>query len=334
MFSKVESTILIVSVLVLVIIVCIGAILWTSRTVKKQENDQTQSLQKNAKVHFMIQDEARRFISADADGYIRYMSAPDLHARHVDTRVQYIERATKACSDFTPAEKRRIRSICNSVDTYIAENSLAVAVEVVVPITVEEYDSDDEVLNIDLAQKDMFITQNDIQQETPTKQKTKSLTWTVNEDLLKNLPWIFIKTNSKAYEDGLPHTRGPNVICLSTQTLRSKNDVLARTLLHEKIHIYQRIYPIHTADAIKAAGYNKTNIKRTSILLARANPDLDEWIYEDTNKNPMIFVYNSATPSGINDISDSNGVQEHPYETMAYLIANKIETKETINVSL
>ena len=339
MFTETEWIIILVALLILVITLCIGAVLWTSRNSKKSQSQgqgqgqgQDQDQVKHAPLmHFMTQSEARAFISADSDNYVRNMSAVDLHARHTGTRMQYIERVTKACTDFTPSEKRRVRALCNAIDASFTTPILSIPVKNNdVDSSDDEDDADDEsdseVLTIDMAQKAMFITHDNdtlIAPNKKTKAPKKQLMWNINTALLKNLPWIFVKTTAQAYEDGLPHTRGPNVICLSTQTLHTKNTVLKRTMLHEKVHIYQRVYPEQTASVIKAAGYHKTTTPRNTIPLIRANPDLDKWIYEDANGKPMLAVYNSAKPSGISDISNKNSNQEHPYESMAYAVGGE-----------
>jgi hypothetical protein len=44
----------------------------------------------------------------------------------------------------------------------------------------------------------------------------------------------------------------------------------------------------------------------------------------------MVFYYSSKTPYGINDISTDNFSLEHPYEFIAYEIANEY-SKKNIN---
>lgn len=136
---------------------------------------------------------------------------------------------------------------------------------------------------------------------------------------LVGVPWVIAVTEGNAYENGYPHTRS-NVIFLSSNDLKSID--LARTLLHEKVHVYQRMYPEDMREVMKKGGYKPWKLRR-DVPLARANPDLDEWIYTDpVSDKPMVAYYTSATPSSISDVTLEHPSFEHPYEKMAYDIAN------------
>lgn len=148
----------------------------------------------------------------------------------------------------------------------------------------------------------------------------------------KNIPWKFIK-QSTIIENGWPHTLG-DVIVLSSDffNLDEKNQILI--LIHEKIHIYQRLYPIETHKLIhNYLNFEVTN-KIQNILNARNNPDINNFIYK---KNNIIIaqLYNSLSPSNISDSSvydlnknikistDDLNISkivkqyEHPFEIMA-----------------
>lgn len=129
--------------------------------------------------------------------------------------------------------------------------------------------------------------------------------------------WNFGKVNGKIYEDGLPHTRFHNFIILSTENLADNEKVLTRTLIHEKIHLYQKQFP----EDVKAfLDYNNIiKIKpREYNDMIRANPDLDNWIYKD-QKTGFVFKceYNSKFPKHILDVKNNNQLYEHPFEKMA-----------------
>jgi len=137
-----------------------------------------------------------------------------------------------------------------------------------------------------------------------------------------SLPWIFGLTKGKAYENGLPHTR-TNIIFLST-IIDTNNSKLVNTLIHEKIHVYQRAYPAEISNYLESKGYTRFK-SSIGIPRNRSNPDLDNWIYYNpVNGKPMIAYYSSDKPSDISDIVLSDPSFEHPYELMAYTIAEKL----------
>lgn len=136
---------------------------------------------------------------------------------------------------------------------------------------------------------------------------------------LANLKWTFALTVGDAYEGGLPHTR-TNVIFLSS-LVDETPDSLTRTLVHEKIHVYQRMYPEHMVQMLGRLGFVRWK-NAQGVPRIRANPDTDPYIYIDpATESPMLAVYTSDTPRSINDIDIKYGANEHPYETMAYDIA-------------
>ena len=65
--------------------------------------------------------------------------------------------------------------------------------------------------------------------------------WNDYKELI-NIKWIFECTDNndkKQYEEGLPHTR-ENIIFLTKSIIKNNEENLINTLIHEKIHIYQR----------------------------------------------------------------------------------------------
>jgi hypothetical protein len=98
---------------------------------------------------------------------------------------------------------------------------------------------------------------------------------------------------------------------------------LIKLLIHEKIHIYQKMYPNDVQLYIKLNGFIPIR-KREMNDNIRANPDLDNWIYKDKDSNIYKAQYNKE-PKTISDViyypTDSQ-LYEHPYETMAITIEN------------
>lgn len=147
---------------------------------------------------------------------------------------------------------------------------------------------------------------------------------------IASIEWVFAKTHKNEqseYEEGLPHTRD-NVVFLSSYIINeniaddTNDDFLVSTLIHEKAHIYQR--QNNVALLVESMGYREVpmvDIDKRRLLLKRCNPDTDERIYSKNN-HIVVFVYKSNRPSGINDVETNNFTIEHPYEEMAYELAN------------
>lgn len=145
-----------------------------------------------------------------------------------------------------------------------------------------------------------------------------------NQHKLASVPWKIAFMKGDAYENGYPHTRG-DVIFLSTNEIDSV--ALKPTLLHEKVHVYQRMYPDEMAKYIQSNKYRAMKLRKDEPM-ARSNPDLDDWIYVDPRTSkPMVALYTSQRPSSISDVVLQNAAYEHPYEKMAYEIAAQIDTK-------
>lgn len=135
---------------------------------------------------------------------------------------------------------------------------------------------------------------------------------------LAAMPWKIAVTSNAVYENGYPHTR-KNIIFLSTNELDSID--LGRTLVHEKVHVYQRMYPDDMQTHLRENNYKPWKLRKDEPY-ARSNPDLDDWIYIDMRtQKPMIAYYTSSKPSSISDVRLEHPSYEHPYEKMAYDIA-------------
>lgn len=131
--------------------------------------------------------------------------------------------------------------------------------------------------------------------------------------------WNFSLINNK-YENGYPHTR-ERIIFLSPNIINYEEIELTKTLIHESIHIYQRYNKKEIKEYLKKNEYSFSRHKPL-VSLIRANPDLDNYIYKDKNGIELVAYYNSENPKGINDISLKDYSYEHPFEKMAYEIAD------------
>lgn len=137
------------------------------------------------------------------------------------------------------------------------------------------------------------------------------------------IKWIYAITDNNVYEEGLPHTR-VNIIFLSKNILKNTDNDLTNTLIHEKIHIYQRYNTDLFNKILASMNYSivdKNLIENNHLI--RSNPDVNKNIYIDNNtKKYFICLYRNEKPSGINDVIINNYSIEHPYEMIAYDIAN------------
>jgi hypothetical protein len=143
----------------------------------------------------------------------------------------------------------------------------------------------------------------------------------VDTTVIAKLPWVLALTDSTVYEDGMPHTRA-NIIFLSSRTDDTIEN-LTRTLIHEKIHVYQRMYPKQMMACLEKRGFRRWK-QRLGEPRIRANPDLDPWIYIDpVSKAPMAAYYSSDKPISVTDVVMNDPSFEHPYEKIAYDVARR-----------
>lgn len=133
--------------------------------------------------------------------------------------------------------------------------------------------------------------------------------------------WTIGIVDGKKYEDGLPHTIN-NIIIIPKSLIYSNN--LKDTLIHELVHVYQKIYPEDIKEYLNHHNFKITTRPKLNI---RANPDLDNNIYVDSNNNKMLCIYNDD-PKSIMDTTyypENNPSSEHPFELMAYTIENEMK---------
>ena len=156
---------------------------------------------------------------------------------------------------------------------------------------------------------------------------------------IEAIPWKFLKVNPNI-ENGYPHTL-EDVIILSDLFFRGDRNVEQQmmTLLHEKIHIFQRLYPTETHELI--LNILKFQVKKMDSSFEtkiRHNPDINVITY-GIGDFYILQLYNSDMPKSIsdsrpvkvneatlevfpivaNDLYLPNDISqlEHPYEIMA-----------------
>lgn len=180
-------------------------------------------------------------------------------------------------------------------------------------------------------------------------------------------PWR-IALLADGAEGGWPHTHG-GVVCLPLSMLEAARrarspatdaarDALVRTLVHERVHVLQRLRPAEALRAVTGGGMTPHGDTRTVLgrlpggpgLVARlrSNPDLDGRLYAAPGRPGVVTVSlfppvgpvggPSRGPSGglgasrvtLVNLTDGAageetpappGEHEHPYEAMAYAVA-------------
>lgn len=150
----------------------------------------------------------------------------------------------------------------------------------------------------------------------------------IDAEKMTHLPWKigFIgppDTDGFHYEGGLPHTRGKTTIIMPLKLVKILDRRrLTALLIHEKCHVYQKMYPesceLYIADRLH---YSRVRLRHpTKDQNIRANPDTDGYIYKDNSTGKLIAAYYEDDPQYITDILSPAAEDqrfEHPYEEMA-----------------
>jgi hypothetical protein len=146
-------------------------------------------------------------------------------------------------------------------------------------------------------------------------------------------------------ENGWPHTHG-DVTCIP-RSFASKIRNLPETLVHERVHVLQRLHPEIFRDLIAIREWGMTQIPlrefepKKALEFRRSNPDLDGFVYASRGEGGVIPITlfdseESAFRGGLNaattrlfkdgvEVDRNRGdAEEHPYETQAYMIAQNL----------
>ena len=143
--------------------------------------------------------------------------------------------------------------------------------------------------------------------------------------LVANIKWRLVKVYGNKYEGAHPHTR-MDMIFIPEDILKNENE-LTRYLVHEKCHVFSRLYPAHMAVWIKENGF-KIYKRLDEYPLRRNNPDVDGWVYIDPQGRETVALFTSINPDRFEDVIYPGGFDrhetEHPNETLAYLLDSKV----------
>lgn len=158
---------------------------------------------------------------------------------------------------------------------------------------------------------------------------------------LYNIPWKFAKLND-SLEAGFPHTLG-DIIILSDRFFATPFQTFQiNTIIHEKVHVLQRLKPQWATKVIHEWGFVEYNIHE-DVPPRRNNPDLPQSVF-GLEDGPIMQLYNSDEPKSLSDSSPAvikkdeivtvNAMDlqlplyvnqvEHPYEIMACMVPELI----------
>jgi hypothetical protein len=259
--------------------------------------DITENYENNDHIYFMTYKDTANFFANDADMYVRNMTDLDLHARKVKTHMEYINNIEDTAISFTEEEKDLLKRCAENADIFLRKESFK------------------ELKYMKYMKYAAYINGNNI----------------------ADIKWVFANTYTNRFndilkenEEGLPHTR-ENVIFLSKNVLKYDEITLTNTLIHEKIHIYQRYNSKIFDKIISEMGLKELDKKSYKYAkYIRSNPDTNNKIYyaaaaadtaEIDEDSIMVCLYRNNKPNGINDVIHTNYAKEHPYEKIAYEIA-------------
>lgn len=147
---------------------------------------------------------------------------------------------------------------------------------------------------------------------------------------ISRIPWKIVK--SSGAEGDMPHTIG-DVIVLPGAFLGWEPEKQLEILVHEKIHVYQRVHPVESSKLYVSLGFKHWKQGRLVPLL-RNNPDNDSSVYS-LGGVAQAQVYSSEEPRSLADsaIKTLAGEgswdlpvkqREHPNEVMACWIAEEV----------
>lgn len=151
---------------------------------------------------------------------------------------------------------------------------------------------------------------------------------------LASVPWRFYITNEDI-ESGFPHTHGDYIIMPSSHVLSAKSNTsntfsdMVDTLIHEKIHVFQRLYPCQS-NVLYLKYWNlqiQGHTPQTPTNF-RTNPDTNLLTYAMITSTKTIIAseYSDPTHPTLGETKGPGSHLDHPHEIMAY-VATHIITK-------
>jgi len=157
-------------------------------------------------------------------------------------------------------------------------------------------------------------------------------------------------------DNGLPHTRPPDYICLPSTI---PDNILNKTLIHERVHVSQRLNPTVWKSAMEKWSMTPWSGKIPDDIFQsrRLNPDLllspiyqwkNDWVplaLFSSRNVPLLTdidivwwqistrtLHRKAPPGWTEFFGPVDGGHEHPHELAAYFIENDTSTTEAYKV--
>jgi hypothetical protein len=100
----------------------------------------------------------------------------------------------------------------------------------------------------------------------------------VDSDKFHAIPWKIGLVADDSYEYGLPHTRVDTILINKRSLIKTDRKDFINTLIHEKLHVYQKLYPADFQKYLDHHGFVKY-ARYGSLRDVAANPDTDEYVY-------------------------------------------------------
>jgi hypothetical protein len=137
-----------------------------------------------------------------------------------------------------------------------------------------------------------------------------------------DIPWRIGFVCDKKYENGLPHTRGNVIVLNNKEVLRRNIPELCKLLIHEKTHVYQKMYKSEFTQSLEKE-YEIVERKEGDEKIP-ANPDVDEYIYRKKSDGFTLKTEYKKDPKTFRDVlyPNNDSTLEHPNEIVAYSVEN------------
>ena len=134
---------------------------------------------------------------------------------------------------------------------------------------------------------------------------------------LGSIPWTIFILDPSRIENHMPHTHAAAIILPITSLI----NISLITLIHEQLHVFQRLYPLECHVFYNTHwGYKISPNGIQNQTARRSNPDINAIEYVDSTGKIIDNAYTS-TAQRIGDIVDK---RDHPHEIFAYRVSEDI----------